>query len=178
MIKVIFLDFDGVLNSKLHFLANADLPKISANTLSDADLFQMKRDVNVNNMWTLGFILDQVPDLKIVISSAWRLHYDIESFKELFKIFKLDDTRIIGKTPKKLSSDRSHEIHLWLEEYKELHHKQVDFIAVDDHVIWNLGDSHKKREVLTDSWVGLTMHDAFKIIKHFKPEFKEPEMHI
>lgn len=177
--KVMMLDFDGVLNSKLHFLANADLPSIDANTLSDADLFQMKRDVNVNNMWTLGFILDQVPDLKIVISSTWRLHYDLESFKELFKIFKLDGSRIIGMTPKQFSSERRQEIYMWLEEYKELHHKQVDFIAVDDHVIWNLDeDSHKKREFLTDSWVGLTMNDAFKIIKHFKPEFKEPEMYI
>lgn len=180
MIKVLFLDFDGVMNSKQHFLATGENYKVPpADTLNDADLFKMKYDTNANNAWVLGYILDQVPDLKIVISSAWRLFYDEQSFRDLFKIFKLDETRIIGKTPKKLSSERCHEIHMWLEDYQELHHKQVDWIAVDDHVIYDLGNPHKEREYLTDSWVGLTMHDAFKIIKHFRPgEFQEPLINI
>lgn len=174
--QVIFVDFDGVLNNKQHFLATKDLPKIGADTMIDADLFQMKRDVTLHNMWTLGFILDQLPDLKIVISSSWRLHYEIEQFKELFKIYKLDGSRIIGKTPKKFSSERHTEIKMWIDEYEELHHKQVDFLAVDDHVIWDLMHKSKDREILTDPWVGLSMHDAFRIIKHFDPTFKEPEI--
>lgn len=176
--KVMMLDFDGVLNSKQHILAIGDLKTPPANTLSDADLFTMKKETNANNMWCLGFILDQVPDLKIVISSAWRNHYELEQFKELFKIYKLDDSRIIDKTPRVMSSDRRHEIHLWLENWVEINQKMVDWIAVDDHVIFNLEDFEKHREFLTDGWVGLTMHDAFKIIKHFKPEFKEPTINI
>jgi len=177
-VNVLFLDFDGVLNSKQHCLATADFKVRGAENLSDADLFRMKHDVNANNMWALGFILDQLPDLKIVISSAWRLHYHIESFRELFKIFKLDETRIIGFTPKKFSSERMHEIRMWVDDYEELHHKKVDFLAVDDHVIWDIDHEFKEREILTDAWVGLSMHDAFRIIKHFKPDFKEPEMMI
>jgi hypothetical protein len=176
--KVLFLDMDGVCNSKQHFLATKDFKTPGADTLSDADLFAMKRDTNANNMWVLGYILEKVPDLKIVISSAWRNHYDVESFKELFKIYKLDGSRIIGKTPRKLSSERYSEIRMWLEEYEELHHKKVDFLAVDDYVIWDVMHEFKDREILTDGWVGLTMHDAFKIIKHFNSEFKEPEILI
>jgi hypothetical protein len=176
--KIIFVDIDGVLNSKQHFLMTKDFKTYPSDTLQDADLFAMKRDTNTNNIWVLGYILDQLPDLKIVISSSWRNHYDIESFKELFKIYKLDDTRIIGKTPKKFSSERHSEIRMWLDDWEEINHKKVDFLAVDDHVIWDLNHEFKDREILTDGWVGLTMHDAFKIIKHFNPEFKEPEIYI
>jgi len=178
MIKVLFLDFDGVLNSRQHVLATKAIKVPGADTMADANLFRMKLDVNKNNIWVLGYILDQVPDLKIVISSAWRLFYHMEDFAELFKLLKLDHTRIIGKTPKKMSSERCHEIRMWVDEYTELHHKQVDFLAVDDHVIWDITQEFKDREILTDPWVGLTMHDAFKIIEHFRPDFKEPEVLI
>jgi hypothetical protein len=177
--KVLFLDFDGVLNNKQYLMSLRELPEMpGADTLSDADLFCMKREVALNNMWILRYIMKQVPDLQIVISSSWRLHYDIESFKELFKIFNMDGERIIGKTPKKFSSERVHEIHMWLEDYNETHKDEVDFVAVDDHVIFNLEDPDKAREFLTDGWTGITMHDAFKIIKHFKPDFKEPVFYI
>lgn len=172
--RVMMLDFDGVLNSKQHFLATKGFKVPGADTLNDADLFRMKSDVNANNMWVLRFIMDQVPDLKIVISSAWRSFYSLESFKELFKIYKLDGDRIIGVTPKKFSSERIHEIHMWLDDYVELHHKQPDWVALDDHAIFNLGDPEKVREFLTDSWVGLTMQDAFKIVQHFHPEYQPP----
>lgn len=172
--NLIFLDCDGVINNKQHILATKKFKTPPADTLVDADLFAMKRDVAPQNMWVLGFILDQLPDLKIVISSAWRLHYDIKSFKELFKIFRLDETRIIGFTPKKFSSERVHEINEWLDD----HDGVTDWVVLDDHVVFNIEDPDKEREFLTDSWVGLTMHDAFKIIKHFKPEFKQPEINI
>jgi HAD domain in Swiss Army Knife RNA repair proteins len=187
--KVLFLDCDGVTNSKAHFLATKDFKVHGADTLSDADLFAMKRDTNANNMFVLGYILDQVPDLKIVISSSWRLHYDLESFKDLFKIFNLDGSRIIGKTPKKFTSERVHEIHMWLDEVNEIKYDEddkeiptakvkVDWVALDDHTIFNLEDPDKFREFLTDGWTGVTMHDAFKIIKHFNPNYKEPMIMI
>lgn len=176
--KVLFLDFDGVLNSIQHYLATKDIKVRGATTLNDADLWAMKRDVNANNMWALGYILEKVPDLKIVISSAWRLHYDIESFKELFEIFKLDGSRIIGKTPKKLSSERCHEIVMWLDDNDYETGEVVDFMTIDDHIIFDIEHPYKPRELQTDPWVGMTMHDAFKIIKHFKPDFNEPIVYI
>jgi len=201
--KVLFLDFDGVLNSIQHFLATKDFKIRGTDTLNDADLLRMKHDVNVNNMWVLGYILSKVPDLKIVISSAWRLHYSLDQFRELFRMYKLDDSRIIDKTPKKLSSERYHEIMLWISDIEhpesELHDcpvdisdgpcgechnaedlaEQVDYIALDDHPIFQLEDpDREKHEVLTDPWVGLTMNEAFRIIKHFKPDFEEPYIAI
>ena len=177
--KVLFTDFDGVLNNKQYLMTLKELYNTpDTDSLSDADLFTMKREVAVQNMWILGFILDQLPDLKIVISSSWRLHYDLESFKDLFKIFKLDGSRIIGKTPKKFSSERVHEINMWVDDYEETHQDKVDFMTIDDHTIFNVEDPDKVRELTTDGWTGITMHDAFKIITHFKPDFEEPVFFI
>ena len=199
--KVLFLDFDGVLNSAQHFLATKDFKIRGTDNLNDADLLRMKHDVNANNMWVLGYILNKVPDLQIVISSAWRLHYDIDQFKELFRMFKLDDTRIIGKTPKKMSSQRYHEVQMWLDdqgdtephdcpvdisdgpcgecENAKMNQALIDYMVLDDHPVFFVNDPEKEtREVLTDYWVGLTMPDAFKIIKHFRPDFEEPYIAI
>jgi hypothetical protein len=173
--NILFLDVDGVLSSKQHFLATKDAKTPPADTLSDADLFIMKRDTNKNNMWCLGYILEKVPDLKIVISSSWRLHYSIESFEELFKIYGLDGDRIIGKTPKKLSSTRANEIHFWLDDFvNDKENPMPRWVALDDHKIFELHSVEEANEVLTDSWVGLTLPDVFKVIKHFDPNFKEP----
>ena len=176
--NVLFLDCDGVVNNKQHLYAIKDKKVKGANTLNDANLFHMKKAVAPQNMWVLGYIMKEVPDLKIVISSAWRNHFDMIDFKELFKIFKLDGDRIIGKTPKKLTSERCHEIKEWLDDYEEIHHKKIDWVAVDDHVIFNLGDPEKANEFLTDSWIGLKLPDAFKIIKHFNPLYKSLEINI
>ena len=177
--NILFLDVDGCLNSKQHFLATKEIKVPPADTLNDADLFAMKRDTNKNNMWCLGYILDKVPDLKIVISSSWRLHYSLESFKELFKIYGLDGDRIIDKTPKRFSSERVHEIHDWLQDFVEDKENPVpSWIALDDHKIFELHSVEEANEVLIDNWVGLTLPDAFKVIKHFDPTFKEPVIMI
>ena len=170
VMNILFLDVDGVCNSKQHFLAMKEFKVQGADTMVDADLFAMKRDTNKNNMWVLGYILDKVPDLKIVISSSWRNVYDLESFRELFKIYGLDGNRIIDKTPRKLSSTRANEIHMWLDDNKDVE----KWASLDDHKIWEIGDDEEANEFLTDNWVGLTLPDAFEVIKHFKPEFKEP----
>lgn len=173
--QVLFLDFDGVLNSKQHFLMMKDKKIKGVDTLELADLLRMKHDVNPNNIWVLDYILKQLPDLKIVVSSAWGLHYSIEQFKELFKILKLDETRLIDITPRKMSSYRANEIHWWLElAIDKFKPDSIQWIALDDHEIFKLDEDDIRNQLLTDSWVGVTMNDAFKLIKHFKPDFREP----
>ncbi len=173
--NILFLDFDGVLNSKQHFLAlKAQGDPLGKDTLNEADLDCMKRLTTPHNFWCLKYILDNVPTLKIVISSSWRNHFELEQFKELFKFYGLDEKRIIGKTPRKFTSERIHEIHMYLDDYKNI----PNWAALDDHKIWNIGDPEEINEFLTDSWVGLTILDSFKIIKHFNPNFKEPYLAI
>jgi hypothetical protein len=169
--NVIFVDFDGVLNSKQHFLMVKEKEVKGKDTPKEADLEFMKSNTNPNNMWCLKYILDNVPNLKIVLSTSWRNHFEINLFKELFQFYGLDAERIIGKTPKKFSSERVHEIHMWLDD--QLHSPDT-WVALDDHPIFQLEYRDKQNEYLTDSWVGLTILDSFKIIKHFNKDFKEP----
>lgn len=168
--NILFLDFDGVLNSKQHILAIKGKEIPGQDNPDEADLECMKFNTNSNNIWCLKYIMDKVPDLKIVLSTSWRNHFDMEQFKELFKFYGLDGKRIIGKTPKKFSSERHSEIGWWLEDNNFIGR----WIALDDHPIYNLDDSNKYNEILTDPWVGLTMNDAFIIIKRFNPNFEEP----
>ncbi len=195
--QVLFLDFDGVLNSKQHFMMTKHDELPGTEDPEYADFLMMKHQTNVNNMWVLGYILKNLPELKIVISSAWGLHYNLEQFKRLFKFYKLDPERLIGITPRKISSYRCNEIHWWLEEQnqKEEHDCpletssgpcdkceafdkrvpiNIQWIALDDHEIFRLDEPDIANQHLTDSWVGVTMNDAFKIIKHFDPKYREP----
>ena len=173
--QVLFLDFDGVLNSKQHFMMiKHDKPIVEDGT-DASTLKHMKQQINANNIWVLGYILEKLPDLKIVISSAWGKFYNLDQFKLLFKSYKLDETRLIGITPRKLSSYRCNEIWWWLEDaVEEFKPESMRWIALDDHEIFRLDEHDIANQHLTDSWVGVTMNDAFKIIKHFDPKFKEP----
>jgi len=183
--QVLFLDFDGVLNSKQHFMMIKNDRVAYHEDKELSDYLTMKQQTNVNNMWVLGYILKNLPDLKIVISSAWGKFYTLDQFKRLFKHYKLDETRLIGITPRKMSSYRCNEIWWWLEEQNEpeldeneqpipREHIDIQWIALDDHEIFRLDEADIKNQHLTDSWVGVTMNDAFKIIRHFKPDFREP----
>lgn len=173
--QVLFLDFDGVLNSKQHFMMIKDQKVAYHEDKEFSDYLVMKQQTNANNMWVLGYILKQLPDLKIVISSAWGLHYKLDQFKRLFKYYKLDETRLIDITPRKLSSYRCNEIHWWLElAVEKFSPDSMRWIALDDHEIFRLDEDDIKNQHLTDAWVGVTMNDAFKIIQHFKPDFKAP----
>jgi hypothetical protein len=173
---VLFLDFDGVLNSKQHFMMADD--KGAAHYDGDldfADYMDMSQNVNANNMWVLRYILSQLPDLKIVVSSAWGKFYSLDRFKLLFRRFRLDESRLIGITPRKISSQRRDEIRWWLDlQGEKTPGERIAWLALDDHEIFQLGEADKKNEYLTDSWVGVTMNDAFKVIRHFDPDFIAP----
>ncbi len=195
--QVLFLDFDGVLNSKQHFMMIKNDKVAYHEDKEFNDYLVMKQQTNINNMWVLGFILKSLPDLKIVISSAWGKFYGLDQFKRLFKHYKLDPERLIGITPRKMSSYRCNEIHWWLSSVNEPDehlcpketgatecdtckvndarvHVDIQWIALDDHEIFALDEPDIKNQHLTDSWVGVTMNDAFKIIKHFNPKFIAP----
>lgn len=172
--QVLFLDFDGVLNSKQHFMMIKNVVVQDAKYPETTEFLESKLMLNPNNMWVLGYILKELPDLKIVISSAWGKFYDLDYFKLLFKAFELDESRLIDITPRKLSSYRCNEINWSLELLTEKYNEAIQWIAVDDHEIFNPDEDEFRNQHLTDSWVGLTLLDALKIIKHFDPKFKLP----
>lgn len=127
--KVIFLDFDGVLNS--YFYQRDMIPGTLADELDPAAIE------------VLNEVLTEVPDVKIVISSSWR---KIFGFKELVTILSARGFQfpqsVIGVTPDGWDSwdslsglgekpsriPRGVEIRAWLDINPEVEH----FVIIDD----------------------------------------------
>lgn len=169
MNKLFFLDIDGVLNSG-HFLEKKTLEwlkqkklKSVAKTIREADRIRMEDDLDPNNIKHLQTILKAIPDLRIVLSTTWRVVFNYEDIKTTLKKFGIPKYKIIGKTPHKTSSERCHEILMWLhtKKFKGL------WAAVDDNWIF-YSTQYSKHEFHTNFYDGLTEEIADKIIKYFK----------
>ena len=114
--KVIFLDFDGVLNSE----------KFVRNCMGYGVIIDSSR------MTLLKQIIDAT-NARIILSTSWREHWDVNKeycdetglyIDELFKEYELE---IFDKTPK-LRTDRESEIKSWLDEHKST----KNFVVLDD----------------------------------------------
>lgn len=145
--KVLFLDFDGVLNSEQFVRAVARGSTKWKNT-----------DLDHRACSNLQYILDQVPDCKIVISSTWRKLYELEELKKFLSHMGVDAERVIDVTPYRLSDRiRGGEIAEWLEDAKDV----TSFAIVDDDS--DMGEL-MHRLVRTDSTDGLTLSKAKAIV--------------
>ncbi len=143
--KILFLDIDGVLNSKAGW--ERDNP--------DTIKYMQKECVTLLNK-----IVAEIPDLKIVISSSWRHAFPMEDI-----ITMLGDAGkvVIGKTPQVHLSggQRGDEIQSWL----DFNPGVENFVILDDdsdmkHLGWRLRK--------TSSDVGLTEEIANQVIADFK----------
>lgn len=114
--KVIFLDFDGVLNSE----------KFVRNCRGYGVIIDSSR------MTLLKQITDAT-NARIVLSTSWREHWDVnkeycdETGLHIDEIFKEYEIEIFDKTPQ-LSTDRESEIKAWLDEHKNT----KNFVVLDD----------------------------------------------
>jgi hypothetical protein len=115
--KVIFLDFDGVLNSEASFRYEL---RRKNNRVPDS-----LSDVCCSN---LQYILDQDADVKLVISSTWRKMHTMEELRNFLSGRFINPSKIIGKTPSVFSGHRGHEIKLWLEENPNV----TKYVVIDD----------------------------------------------
>lgn len=118
MDKVLFLDFDGVLNN------DATLTKVENNV-------EPYRHCGLES--TLVEILNKILDAtgaKVVFSTSWRTIYDDKRLVELLERwgFRHGD-RVIGRTPKRWSSSREFEIEEWLLEHNS---PGMKFLVLDD----------------------------------------------
>src|SRR5260221_10939669 len=114
--KVIFLDFDGVLNSEASFRYEARLKTSRI------------RDTMSAIKWSnFKFLLDQDSSVKIVISSTWRKLHTLAELKNILASYSVQ-ANIIGKTPLTMSGDRGREIRMWLEENLNV----TSFVILDD----------------------------------------------
>lgn len=156
--KVLMTDFDGVLNSEASFHM-----EIRRKTL------HVSNTLSVVACSNLQYILDQDPEIKIVISSTWRKIHTMQELKNILNSYGVNPARVIDKTPSVFSGNRAHEINLWLEEHPGDH---VVVILDDDNDV--LGVTDKRCHVFQTTWEdGLLFKQAKMISKLFR-EASEP----
>lgn len=180
---ILFLDFDGVLNSIAYFLTTA----------KTVDMFldvkqTFKCNLDPHNVKIINYILEQIPELQIIISSSWGQMYRLPDIRKGLKyagLKKEHAKRIISITPRKMSSYRCNEVHWAVMDLHEEGWACTKWLTLDDTRIFpdhkdpkdHFGkDAH--REVTTSKFTGVQIGDAWRIIKYFKPEFKYPEIYI
>lgn len=164
--KILFLDIDGVLNSH-----------------QSADYFHRVRGewnpyeefcpISVGNLCT---ILEEVPDLKIIMSSTWRIGIpNLEKLKEIFDALptsiesSLIKSRLIDKTPVHRDSPRGLEIQEWVDVNKDKLTKDFRMVILDD----DSDMAHLKPHLIqTNGVLGLTLLDAQKAIRVFKSDLE------
>jgi len=103
--KIIFLDFDGVLNSSAYL----------------AEMKQGYEDYGSDEWWAAGLdkrlvlLLNKICDrtgAKVVVSSAWRTAHTVGNLNRILRAAGFTG-EAVGKTPSITGADRSEEISKW-----------------------------------------------------------------
>jgi hypothetical protein len=133
--RVLFLDIDGVLNSRE---VHDSVPRRGW-------------DIYPEHVVHLNALLDRVPDLFIVVSSSWRLEYTRgELERELVAAGARVAGRVLGVTPRSGHETRGAEIEDWLAQREGV----VGWVIVDDHPD-DLAPAQLARTVVTTPERGL-----------------------
>jgi len=187
--KVLFLDIDGVLNSKQEVIwhrrirmnrVKSFFRNLAYSFLKVLRTIHHKLAPQGNNLgWELTnlslfyltdhcdfdpiacsniqLLLDEVPDLRIVVSSTWR-GWGLKWCKRILGRNGIDPDKVIDITGRE-AGQRGVQCTAWLERAK-LAGRSIDgFVAIDDD-----GDFECMKEnlVQTDSHVGFTIRNAYK----------------
>ncbi|MCM1262720.1 MAG: HAD domain-containing protein [Butyrivibrio sp.] len=158
MIKVLFLDIDGVLNS--NFWNVGHQREISDGTLIDEEKIKL-----------LALLVKRT-NAKIILHSGWRTWFDSElkplrvETQRLLELLDREGLCIDGVTPdltteeirktKKFSMVKADEILYWLKAHKDV----SKWVVLDDLDLHNA--QVEQHQVKPDSTIGLTVEDIEK----------------
>jgi hypothetical protein len=137
--KVIFIDFDGVLAP---YGQNYQAGKFSKSCVD-----------------SLNKVLEAVPDAKLVVSSTWRSH-GLKYVKDMMERNGVTKNKIIGITPEDKIKGREHHIQEYLNKNKDI----SKFVIIDDDYI----DILKSHWTKVNKHIGLTESDAWHAIDILK----------
>ena len=164
--RIIFLDFDGVLNShqSAQWYFDQDKKEVWTEYLGSADkeLVGYEKRLCFYACLNLKTILDEYPDVRIVVSSTWRRGRSVEKLTEILRYHKVFiEDKVISRTPI-LNKERGYEIQQWLEENPTIE----DFVILDDDsdMVSYLDTPHF---IQTDGKVGFDYLAMEKVDKYF-----------
>jgi hypothetical protein len=162
--NVLFLDIDGVLNSSNWFKMAYEMRKSSRKRYEKqlvADYENARWDLDIGPEFVnhLKRIMTKVPELNIVVSSTWRLHYSLDDLKKrLSELLGISPDRIVGKTPR-LFEHRGQEIQKWLDDRVVEKFAILDDDSDMDHLMDHLFQTRNED--------GLTREIADQVIEYF-----------
>lgn len=151
--RVIFLDFDGVLNSVSSMIYNN---RLLLQGLSDIPTHESFNPISCSN---LQYILEECPDVEIVVSSTWRKYHHVAALQEILKTNGILSERMVGTTPV-LDGYRGKEIEAYLKANPQI----TEFVIIDDDSDM---DPYMDRLVKTNNMDGLSFSDSEKVIEMF-----------
>lgn len=153
--RVIFLDFDGVLNSiqSRHYHRHLSGPPT---TLLFRDIWCPIATSN------LRLIAEKLPDVHFIISSSWRHGRTLDKLRDILEPFGVPRVRVDGTTPysSPKGNERGHQIQEWLTSHPEV----TEFVIIDD-------DSdmvHLRDRLVHTTWLhGLQFGDVLQVFRLF-----------
>lgn len=145
MNRILFLDFDGVLNSDAFLLTvkNRDNPIALLSRRKVALLNKIVEETGA----------------KVVISSHWRYEFTIGEIRSILEELGFKG-QIIGITPIIMGMPRGYEIHGWLSGFPG----KREFVILDDQDNMDFLSPHL---IQTNSSVGLTDENVQQVINKF-----------
>jgi hypothetical protein len=143
--RIIFLDFDGVLNTPTYLdEVGYDCSIAAAVQIDTRAIDELNRLVALTGA-------------KVVVSSTWRMYYSVEGLQQLLESRGFRG-EVVGKTPE-LWCYRGAEIQEWLYEHLEVE----QFVILDDD---NDMEKLARKMVQTDPEKGLTEADVDEAVKN------------
>jgi hypothetical protein len=172
--KVIFLDFDGVLNNETTFSTHKT--KLGSFIFKKLGVEKPNMGLDLYNMTNLKIFLESNPDVYIVISSTWRLLFTLSKLKKILRPFEIPIDRIIGETPNEargfsLNGPREVEIKKYLEKYNKSKIGKlnpIDKFAILDDNAYDFKKDFEENFLQTDYFTGLTLRDVRKLNSYFR----------
>lgn len=143
--KVIFLDFDGVLNN-YKFLSR------------ERDLSPYNSELDPKNLKLLNDFLKDF-DCKIIISSSWTDSLGINEIKSFFNDYKNILTRIIDVVDN-TNYKKSEAIELSVKKHGLI---LKDIAIIDDDVLYPIGSLFGRRQIKTSMGTGITPQDLISL---------------
>jgi hypothetical protein len=126
--KIVFLDFDGVINSSIFF----NKRKLDESLRMSSPEWWAEM-IDPEPVALLNQILDQT-GAKVVISSTWRFANTWEELQEILEVRGFTG-EVIGATPKMNAEERWEKINKWLDDG---HVPVESFVILDD--LRDMGD--------------------------------------
>jgi hypothetical protein len=168
-VKLIFLDFDGVLNSyRTVWAAPGDENGWMPEHLDPVAIGLVRK-------------LCELTGAKIVISSSWRIEFSIEQLKEILATKGWKDAPIIGHTMMRFSHRyRGEEVAYWLEDFEAEGNEVESYVILDDNAwFWTepregVGKFYQNQPfVKTDELEGMSIANFYSALLLLDPNHEK-----